>query len=623
MGASRSGRHSTVRLGRADASDGSPRGPRLRSRRSNPARPRSWRGRLAWAAALAVSSALVAAGLVGTFRPAGQKGRLDASSQSAGTEFGASVSGLTALASDTRNFGHMPIIRTSYRRVPPPSVWTGGPAGANKSAVIISFMAAPAAILSGKDNHALARFFDAAPTGHPIYYSYDSEPEAGVSAHRFTAAQYRRAWAHIARIASRAKNPYLKSTLILRASDAAAGSGRTWQDYLPGGNVISTLAWDAYPAGTLSGHDPKLTPPATFVAPAIAAAKSVGLPFGVAGFALATEKGRPRWLKKVADYLMSSGALFGLVSTVADVPATQLTDHASIVAWRKVVSASGTDGQLPVGSSSVAPAPTSPPTSAAPVTTPSPPSSAPVAPPSTGPTCTVSTADGSCGPYDNYTPIAETTSGTSVGQDVWNPISGWAQTLSVTDPGNWQVTANMPAGNTAVVSYPSLGANYGQVTNTSTPLSDYASMYSSFSENMNATGGTSAWAAYDIWLGQGNSSDATFEVMIQHDFANNGACTAVATASFGGSGGVPVQNWDLCQFGSELVWKLTGGNEQSGTVDILAMLNWLVTHGYLPQDTGLFSIGYGWEICSTGGQNETFQVSNFSITPTLASSASP
>jgi hypothetical protein len=39
-----------------------------------------------------------------------------------------------------------------------------------------------------------------------------------------------------------------------------------------------------------------------------------------------------------------------------------------------------------------------------------------------------------------------------------------------------------------------------------------------------------------------------------------------------------------------------------------------MTNGYLPQNTGLWSIGYGWEICSTGGLNETFQVSRFSIT---------
>ena len=236
---------------------------------------------------------------------------------------------------------------------------------------------------------------------------------------------------------------------------------------------------------------------------------------------------------------------------------------------------------------------------------------------SPGPVCTVSGAMGRCGPYRSYRLITGTTSSTYIGNNVWNPIPGWRQTLYAADPGDWQVTANMPAGNTAVVSYPSIGANYGQVTDVPTPLTDYSSLYSSFSENMNATAGTSAWAAYDIWLGPENcfpavSSCASDEVMIQHDFAGNGACTTLATAAFGGHGGVPVRKWHLCRYGSELIWKLTR-NEQSGSVDILSMLTWLVNHGYLRAGTGLWLIGYGWEICSTGGVNENFQVSSFSI----------
>jgi hypothetical protein len=231
--------------------------------------------------------------------------------------------------------------------------------------------------------------------------------------------------------------------------------------------------------------------------------------------------------------------------------------------------------------------------------------------------CTTSAQKGTCGPYDDYPQITGTTSSTYVNNNVWNPITGWRQALSVTNPGRWRVTANIPAGNTAVVSYPSVGGNYGQTNDTSTPLSDYASIYSSFSENMNATSKTSAWAAYDIWLGQGTSANWSGEVMIQHDFANNGACTFEATASFGGSDGVPVQTWNLCQFGSELVWKLPS-DETAGSVDILAMLRWLVTHGYLPPSSGLWAIGYGWEICSTGGVNENFQVNHFSITTTPA-----
>lgn len=236
---------------------------------------------------------------------------------------------------------------------------------------------------------------------------------------------------------------------------------------------------------------------------------------------------------------------------------------------------------------------------------------------STARRCTTSAAQGTCGPYDSYPNITGTTASTYIGNDVWNPIRGWHQTLDSVSPGEWHVTANMPAGNTAVVSYPSSGANFGRVTNTSTPLARYSQIRSSFTEKMNATARTSAWAAYDIWLGRGTSSDWAYEVMIQHDFARQGACAAVGRATFPGRGGV-AQHWHLCKYGSELIWQLGVDDqhkvsEQTGVVHILAMLRWLVHHGYLPTRTGLWMIGYGWEICSTGGRPETFTVSAYTL----------
>lgn len=219
-----------------------------------------------------------------------------------------------------------------------------------------------------------------------------------------------------------------------------------------------------------------------------------------------------------------------------------------------------------------------------------------------GAQCVTPAAKANCGPY-NYPLIQGASQNPTVGNDVWAPISGWKQTLYADNPGNWRVSANMPAGNTAVVSYPSIGALYGD-----RRLSHFSGMYSSFTETMHARKSTSAWAAYDIWLNNYNN-----EVMIQHDFANNGPCGAVASATFGGSGGVPVQRWNLCQFGSELIWKLAGRSEHSGRVNILAMLSWLEGHRFLPRSSSLTLIGYGWEICSTGGRPESFQVSRFSI----------
>ena len=230
------------------------------------------------------------------------------------------------------------------------------------------------------------------------------------------------------------------------------------------------------------------------------------------------------------------------------------------------------------------------------------------------PVCRASAQQGGCGPYD-YPQIEGTSNQKTVGNNIWNPIPGARQTLAAHSPGAWYVTSNMPKGNTAVVSYPSLSADY-HVQNSSgnwvtQPLTNFASMVSSFSETMNATSATNAWATYDIWMGNGD------EIMVQHDFSPHAdpECPHVATATFGGSFGVPVQTWGLCKFGTEFIWQLpASASEHSGSVDILAMLTWLEQHGYVPRNDPLGAIGYGWEICSTGGVNETFQVSKFSIT---------
>jgi hypothetical protein len=61
--------------------------------------------------------------------------------------------------------------------------------------------------------------------------------------------------------------------------------------------------------------------------------------------------------------------------------------------------------------------------------------------------------------------------------------------------------------------------------------------------------------------------------------------------------------------------------EPSGSVDVLAMLTWLESHGYLPASSGLNQIDYGFEICSTHGA-ATFTVSQFAIKSSCKSGAS-
>jgi hypothetical protein len=218
-------------------------------------------------------------------------------------------------------------------------------------------------------------------------------------------------------------------------------------------------------------------------------------------------------------------------------------------------------------------------------------------------TCTTSAATGSCGPYDYPQITSSDGTRTYVNNNVWSPIPGWSETLTATDPGNWSVVANMPAGNTAMVSYPDVQELYNNV-----PLSSYSSLISAFTETMNPQSGTVGEAAYDLWLNNWND-----EVMIWND--NHGQDlsydTDLGPVTIGGQKFEVYRNGDPGP-GEELIVSLDG-NEQSGTIDILTTLKWLEGKGYLPFGTTLTSIDYGWEIASTGGKPETYQISSFCI----------
>jgi LPS sulfotransferase NodH len=107
--------------------------------------------------------------------------------------------------------------------------------------LVISFKYPPAEVVAGKHDTELAAFFAATP--RPSVWSYWHEPEDDVQNGKFTAAEYRAAWAHIAPIA-RASGKPLRSALILMEFTLRA-PGRNWKDYFVP-DAVDVLAWDAY-----------------------------------------------------------------------------------------------------------------------------------------------------------------------------------------------------------------------------------------------------------------------------------------------------------------------------------------------------------------------------------------
>ncbi len=210
--------------------------------------------------------------------------------------------------------------------------------------------------------------------------------------------------------------------------------------------------------------------------------------------------------------------------------------------------------------------------------------------------------------------------GIEIDQNVWNAAGckGWSQTLSATSAESYQIVANYPKGNTAVCTYPNVWPHDAQGA-----VDSYSQTTSTFSESFPHNSATHAWGMFDLWF-----NNWANEVMVQYDFSNNAPCTntPVTDKVFGGRDGVSAQPWFLCTLSSPnangtyktLDWKL-GANEakkqseSSGSVDILAMIKYLERKGYLPSGSTWTAISMGWEICSTGGQNETFNGSGFTV----------
>src|SRR5262249_59857396 len=81
-----------------------------------------------------------------------------------------------------------------------------------------------------------------------------------------------------------------------------------------------------------------------------------------------------------------------------------------------------------------------------------------------------------------------------------NPDQCGLQTGRANTPGNWQVTSNQAARNTAVLTYPDIQQLFTKTTGADPPIASFHAIYSHFAESMHATAGTIAQAPHDTWL---------------------------------------------------------------------------------------------------------------------------
>lgn len=249
--------------------------------------------------------------------------------------------------------------------------------------------------------------------------------------------------------------------------------------------------------------------------------------------------------------------------------------------------------------------------------------------------CTVTGPNTTCpvgADYNDYPGIVMSNgANTYVANNCWADPS-CSQTLNANDGTDWQVTAKEPAGNGSVMTGPELQQQTNdwcasekewasQIQNGcsdmgNVPISALSSWTSSYTESLPHNSQTIAEGAYDIWTNYPN------DVMVWNDVVNR--CSSGAFGSTTLATGVTIggNTYDVYRYGgvgAEIIFVLEGSGGagtcaqvSSGSVDILGVLNWLQTNGYISNIT-VSLVDYTFEVCSTGGQPENFALSSYSM----------
>ena len=234
----------------------------------------------------------------------------------------------------------------------------------------------------------------------------------------------------------------------------------------------------------------------------------------------------------------------------------------------------------------------------------------PTTSPTTAPTTSPTTAPSSGVPSDAAWVASGqwdtwTNNGYTLNNDVWGSGAG-PQTIWARTGTNWGVVANHPR-TSGVKSYPHTGKTLNRT------LSSLSSLRSSFNVTVPADGDYET--AYDIW-----ANNNAYEIMIwtnQHgavgpiasSYDSNGAVPSASNVAVGG------HTWNVYRGsnGSNQVYSFVRtSTTNSGTIDVLAVLNWLKTQGWYG-DVTVGDIQFGFELSGTAGQSN-FTCNSFTIT---------
>jgi hypothetical protein len=175
--------------------------------------------------------------------------------------------------------------------------------------------------------------------------------------------------------------------------------------------------------------------------------------------------------------------------------------------------------------------------------------------------------------------------------NAWGAANGQGQYTQANSSSDWSSFGTYPETG-GVKSYPNASLEMSGKT-----ISTLGTCTSSFNVTVPSTG--SYESAYDIWVPS--------EIMLWMN--KNGAVGPIAQGWNDDGTPIPAatnvtvggHTWDVYHGGSNVVSFVRQGNINSGTVDILAILNWTAAQGWISNTSNLGKFQWGFEITSAPG----------------------
>ena len=200
--------------------------------------------------------------------------------------------------------------------------------------------------------------------------------------------------------------------------------------------------------------------------------------------------------------------------------------------------------------------------------------------------------------------------------DIWGSRPG-PQCIWATTGGLWGIASNHP-NTSGIKSYPNVSLSPG------TLIGSIGTYTSSF--DVTVPSGGAYETAYDIWVRA--SSPSRIEIMLWMNYT--GAVAPIATSYDASGAAIPDatnvnvggHTWDVfygTNGSNDVVSFVRTSNTNSGTVDIKAILDWIIAndhsqYGSFTSSATLDQVQFGFEITSDGGSTQLYMTNSFSVT---------